>query len=97
MYCLSSESVADMKDYFLTVQLQYKCDKCGEHIINSTVHTSPTQVCRGLVGYCAPPRMSLAAAYTCTTAAPFSPQPVPVMHAGLRSVRTLLQGGARRA
>ena len=30
------DAVADMKEYFLTVHLQYQCDKCGKYIVNDT-------------------------------------------------------------
>ena len=30
------DAVADMKEFFLTVHLQYQCDKCGKYIVNDT-------------------------------------------------------------
>jgi hypothetical protein len=37
------DALADMKDYFLMVHLQYQCDKCGEFIVNGVVHASEAQ------------------------------------------------------
>ena len=37
------DALADMKDYFLMVHLQYQCDKCGEFVVNGVVHASEAQ------------------------------------------------------